>query len=963
MFYFKFKTFFLSIIFIFLTSNILYSQYSTIKGTVIDSTTKEILPGANIVISKTNFGTASDKDGKFIIKNIPAGSYKIVTSYVGYEEKKIDIVLLAGRTTEIIIKLNIESIESKTVTVTAQAKNQIEAIAKQLNAEQIKNVVSSERILKLPNGNAADIASRLPGISLIRNGGEGAEIVIRGLAPQYNQITIDGIQLPPNIAVNGEYTNSTLVGDRATNLSMISSGILGGIEVIKSITPDMDAAVFGGIVNFDLKKAKMDSSALPSFEIVTQGGFNSLKENYKNYRFAGVYQQRFFSQDLGIFLQGSFENRNPGGNTLYANYNLNDKLHGDLGKPELTNVSLGDYLTKYERSDITSVIDYKHAFGEIEFKNLLSQYDIKREFRSQSIYSNGISYSATDIKDKLSSIVNILRIKNELPFFNIDLKLAHAYSESDSPQNLSIGFSQRYNFGNISRMTPKDLVSKVIPNENTARYGGISNNSNLVKDRTYTILADLISNNYTSENFTANLKFGGSFQYRKRFYNYDLWSGPSSAPSVSISQILNSYWGTQQVNYSSVIKNFIDKDYSYGNYFNGDYSINFPIDVKLLNLIYDNYWTPAITQRDKFQSTIQDYNGTENRSAGYLMAKINYGDLLTIVPGVRYQNLTTTYLGYRIIITLPENYDYKIAERTVSNGYWLPMLHLIYKPLPWFQLHFAYTNTLNYPPYSAIVPSYTIDQTSIKYNNFALKPATSENYDLVFSFFNNEIGLFSINGFKKKIENLVFSNHTFETDLSAYPDLPQHSSQVYSFDTYINNPFSIDVLGIETEWQTHFWYLPQPFSWLEFTINYAHIFSQALYPKGELYFDYKEDGSYERIVINEFYKSRLLNQPNDILNSSLGIEYKGFSGRVSVVYINNIFQKADFWLQNRIVSDKSVRWDISIRQSLPWFNSQVYLDLINLTGTDETSLNERTYYPQSISRYGMFANLGFRINL
>lgn len=116
--------------------------------------------------------------------------------------------------------------------------------------------------------------------------------------------------------------------------------------------------------------------------------------------------------------------------------------------------------------------------------------------------------------------------------------------------------------------------------------------------------------------------------------------------------------------------------------------------------------------------------------------------MLTIVPGVRYQNLTTTYLGYRIIITLPENYDYKIAERTVSNGYWLPMLHLIYKPVSWFQLHFAYTNTLNYPPYSAIVPSYTIDQTSIRYNNYALKPATSENYDLVFSFFNNEIGLF-----------------------------------------------------------------------------------------------------------------------------------------------------------------------------------------------------------------------------
>lgn len=61
------------------------------------------------------------------------------------------------------------------------------------------------------------------------------------------------------------------------------------------------------------------------------------------------------------------------------------------------------------------------------------------------------------------------------------------------------------------------MVAKVVPNENAARYGGISNTSNLVKDRTYTILADLISNNYTTENFMANIKFGGSFQYRKDY--------------------------------------------------------------------------------------------------------------------------------------------------------------------------------------------------------------------------------------------------------------------------------------------------------------------------------------------------------------------------------------------------------------------------------------------------------------
>ncbi len=135
--------------------------------------------------------------------------------------------------------------------------------------------------------------------------------------------------------------------------------------------------------------------------------------------------------------------RNPGGNTLYAYYNLADKLHADLATPDLSYVSLGDYNKRYEREDITAVLDYKYSTGEIAFKNLFSKYDIKEAYRGESIYSNCLFYSAADIREKLNSIVNIFSVKQEIPFFNIDLKLAHAYSESLNPKNLSIGFYQR----------------------------------------------------------------------------------------------------------------------------------------------------------------------------------------------------------------------------------------------------------------------------------------------------------------------------------------------------------------------------------------------------------------------------------------------------------------------------------------------------------------------------------------
>ncbi len=230
-------------LFFLLIINPLSAQTVTMRGKVVDAVTKESLPGANIILLGTSIGAASDNEGKFIIRDIPAGSYKIKTSYVGYKTNEFDAELKAGRTFETEIKLSPASIEGQTVTVTAQASGQNEAINQQLSSDQIKNVVSSARIQELPDANAAESVARLPGVSIIRSGGEGSEVVIRGLSPQYNEITIDGIQLPGNVGSTDPNAQSSLLGDRGTNLSMISSSMLGGIEVIKAITPDMDAAV------------------------------------------------------------------------------------------------------------------------------------------------------------------------------------------------------------------------------------------------------------------------------------------------------------------------------------------------------------------------------------------------------------------------------------------------------------------------------------------------------------------------------------------------------------------------------------------------------------------------------------------------------------------------------------------------------------------------------------------------
>ncbi len=877
----------------------------------------------------------------------------------------------------------------------------MKAINEQLSSIPIKNVVSAAKIQELPDANAAESVSRLPGVSLIRTGGEGSQVVIRGLSPQYNQITIDGVEIPSDVASGNNLVSTDKgqqggggirsgfgvgdlgdLGDRGTDLSMISSSMLGGIEVIKAITPDMDATLIGGVVNFGLRKASknlsnraLSGSSLPLIQIMTQGSYNQLKKTDNQYKIGGSVEKRYFNEKLGIFIQGSTEKRNLSANLLGASYQLNDKDHGDAGIPDLESLDLTDVFRVRERSGLTAVLDYEHSSGDIAFQNFFSTSDTKATSRSQSIVqtSNDLWYSAKDENNKLNIISNLISIKQDIPIFHIDLKLSHSYSESKNPKDLFFNFWQDIaglaNKGDLSKVTPSTLASLVTPNDTIADLDQIQTSSQFTRNRVLNGFLNFQTNLTLTNDLSAIIKFGGMYQYNERSYEYNEYQGSQlySGGGGVVSAFSKAYPSLLLDGGRLSFANFTSDSYSYGNFLNGDYKLSYPIDLNLMwKLLPIANATSTLEgyQRNKFASLLNNYSGNEKKSAAFLMATFNIGDKIVVLPGVRYQNLTTDYTAFRGEAA-PGTIGIKGLDTTItrSHGFILPMLHLRYKPVDWVQLQFAYTNTLNYPDYSVITPRFYVGTGFISYNNYNLKPATSENYDFVMAIYTNEIGLFTIDGFKKKIKNLIFASETYVSDLSTYPDLPQNRKQLYQFDTYINNPIPIDVYGIETEWQTHFWYLPDPLSGLVFNINYTHVFSKASYPKSTLDNQYDELGNLKQVINDTSYTTRLLNQPNDILNLSLGYDYKGFSGRISMFYLDNVFKKPDFWLQNRVNSEKYTRFDLSVKQTLPWYGVQVYFNLNNITGQKDIDINQKTSFPASEDHYGMTADLGLRFRL
>ncbi len=151
-----------------LTTSIIFANGTgTITGTVTDSSNGDPLPGANILIEGTKIGVGANLQGVFSIPNLKEGKYALAVTFVGYKRKIIrDIIITANKTTTVNIKLVPALGMGEEVLVTAQAKGQLFAI----------------------NSCLTSYSGRLPKPSPTRSGGEGSQVIIRGMKQKYNII-------------------------------------------------------------------------------------------------------------------------------------------------------------------------------------------------------------------------------------------------------------------------------------------------------------------------------------------------------------------------------------------------------------------------------------------------------------------------------------------------------------------------------------------------------------------------------------------------------------------------------------------------------------------------------------------------------------------------------------------------------------------------------------------------------
>ncbi len=957
-----------------------------IVGKVADKVTHEPLIAANIVVEGTSLGNASDANGNFTILLVPAGVCRLKASYVGYKSVVDSLVRVENdQTTVVNFALEPVTLETAPVVITAQASGQDQAINQQLSAPQIMNVVSSARIQELPDANAAESAGRLPGVSILRSGGEANQIVIRGLQPKYNAITVNGVRLA-----------SSNPNDRSADLSMISPYSLEGIEIIKVMTPDLDPDALGGTVNFRMREAKGEEEGI-KYNLLAQGGYNGLSDAYnkfRNYKFVGSVEGRFFEDHrFGLFGQVDVERRNLASNEFGANY-------GAPGNSTVnyltTGLNLNDVLRDRQRGNGTVVVDYKTNDWKVGLSNFFSTGVTETQNRGEffDIASSPIhNYSFTYAKSTLNQITNALQAEYDFSVLHVNANLSHTYSETKDPEDWVIGFRQPdqnlNGYYNKSNLYPEVIVRSASDNVNSTIFSNLILSNGFSRERGLAASLDLSSNlNLPEMNSTILFKFGGKYRHQTRSNEHQQSGGDGVALTSAgyIDSLIATHFPAAAAYAGTTplpMAPFLDPGFNYGEFLNGDFPMVNPTSYSMLSEMarFVRANADRIQQNDAIawafdqaNSTTFNYNGYENQGALYAMATIDMGSTITLIPGIRYQDILTSYTAPQGIQNTNSShggpYPHYDTTVTMDHYYWLPDVSLKYKPLSWFDVRLAYTNTLAYPDYNAIIPRIDVSLTNaIVWDNSQLAPTRSHNFDLYLSFYDNNLGLLTIGGFWKKIDDLIYPliiDLTGDTVLKYFPERyastsPISPSALYNITSAENLPGTIDNYGIELDWQTHFWYLPDPLNGLVFNINYTHVFSSSTYPYTILL---QRPGSRLRVPVDTTYTAPLLYQPNRILNLSMGYDYLGFSIRVSMLYQADIFTGSaaePVWMQLHTSTAAYRRWDLSVKQELPWLGIQLFGDINNLNSAKDVSvISAPTGVPNSQQSYGLTGDVGFR---
>ncbi len=228
-----------------------------LSGRVVDAATGESLPGANVLIVGTQTGTAADVEGNYFLIGVPAGTYDVQASFVGYATQTVSgVEVNAGYTRELDFSLQPGQELAEVVVEYERPMIQKDAIG-------ASRVVSGEDIQNLPVRGVGAVAALQGGV-VATDGSD--ELFVRGGRNEEIAVFVDGVRVTSPVPVN------------ATQQIGVPQQAIQEQEMLIGTIPARFGDAMSGVISITTKSGSVDrffgSAEVVTSEVLDAYGYN-----------------------------------------------------------------------------------------------------------------------------------------------------------------------------------------------------------------------------------------------------------------------------------------------------------------------------------------------------------------------------------------------------------------------------------------------------------------------------------------------------------------------------------------------------------------------------------------------------------------------------------------------------------------------------------------------------------------
>lgn len=802
-----------------------------LQGLLTDSSQTSYFSGAQITVKELGLSTVSRRDGSFRFTNLPEGQYTLEITYLGADTLEVPIDIKSGETLAKDFVLVGKRADLENIIVYGQRAGQASALNQQRSADSIKSIVSSDAIGQFPDQNAAEALQRLPGLSIERDQGEGRYVGIRGIDPNLNNVTINGLNVP-----------SPDGGARSVALDVIPSELIQTLEVSKSVTPDMDGDAIGGSV--EVKSLSAFDKKGTSASVTAQVSHNDLRDEVSPKLSGSV--TNVFNDTFGVAAALSYYDRDFGSDNIESN--------GD------DEIEQRYYSINRERLGAAVNFDYRPDFNNQYYLRTLYSRFADDEYRLANTFTfddddSEVERGSKDRYEEQSILSLTAGAEHQLNDWLIEYQLGYSKADEDEPSSLY------YTFVGEEMDISSDMQGKIPTIVQDASVMELSNyeldeielSQNEAQDTESSFKFD-VTRSLEVSGHSAEIKFGGKYRDREKTNDaiVSLYDGDFDGVDPSQFEAAAPDWGL------------------------GDFG---PGLHKGAMRDYFNQEEDALELAEldsEVESNGATYSNEEDILAVYLMGKIDINDL-RIVAGLRYEDTDFSTSGMRVELIENEETDVEEVVNTLwksarSYNHLLPSLNARYEFSDKLVARFAYTQTISRPKFEDVA-AYQIIETKTEEDdgvfvtereaeagNPELLPYESENIDLSIEYYPGDIGVLSAGYFHKSIDNFIIIADVAGTE----------GWEGYEEVTQAINGDTATVDGIELSWVKGF--------------NNGFLISA----NGTI-----TDSEAETLLDGELYKTSLPNQSDRIGNLTLGYENNQMSLRLTMSYKSENLEEID----------------------------------------------------------------------